>query len=192
MRVIQRGSAKQVGMTLVELVMFIVIVSVGVAGILSVLNITVQKSADPLVQKQAQALAEGLLEEIQTGYFAYCDGTDPKLKYAKTAVDCTPVGPDTGDTYGITTVDGAEQRPYDTVKDYASAANTATSLSSVLPSEASVAAPSGYNATVTIGPATLGDINSGSGDALLIKVVVAGPGNTSATAEGFKTRQVPQ
>lgn len=83
------ASRHQSGMTLIELVMFIVIVAVGVVGILSVLNVTVMRSADPLVQKQAQALAEGLLEEIQTGYFAYCDGADVQLKYAKTAAACT-------------------------------------------------------------------------------------------------------
>ena len=174
-------------MTLIELIMFIVIVSVGVAGILTVLNITVARSSDPLVQKQAQALAEGLLEEIQTGYFAYCDGADSQLKYANnTAGKLCNVS----DSYGP---EAGESRPYDTVKDYASAANTATALSSVLPIEASVSAPSGYSATVTIGPVALGDIPlAPDGDALLIKVIVTGSGSTQATAEGFKTRQVPQ
>ncbi len=174
------------GMTLIELVMFIVIVGVGIAGILAVFNATVFRSADPLVQKQAQALAEGLLEEIETGYFAYCDGADSQLKYAQSAAACTG---GVGDTYGP---EAGETRPYDTVVDYASAANTATSLSSVLPSESSIAAPTGYSASVTIGPATLGDISTASGDALLIKVVVTGPGSTQAIAEGFRTRQVPQ
>ncbi len=178
----------QAGMTLIELVMFIVIVGVGIAGIFVVLDATVLRSADPLVQKQAQALAEGLLEEIQSGYFAYCDGADTQLKYAKSAAACANPA---GDTYGPETGPN-ETRPYDAVVDYASAANTPTSLSSILPSESSIVSPSGYAASVTIGPATLGDITSASGDALLIKVTVAGPGNTQATAEGFKTRQVPQ
>ena len=177
---------RQRGMTLIELVMFIVIVAVGIAGILSVLDITVMRSADPLVQKQAQALAEGLLEEIQTGYFAYCDGADEKLKYAKTAAQCTG---SVGDSYGP---EPLEMRPYNTVKDYASAANTATALAIELPGEAAVAVPAGYDATVTMVPAALGDIVPAvDGDALLIRVVVTS-GNTQAIAEGFKTRQVPQ
>lgn len=180
------ASRRQRGMTLIELVMFVVIVAVGVAGILSVLNITVLRSADPLVQKQAQALAEGLLEEIQTGYFAYCDGADEKLRYAKSAAECTG---GVGDSYGP---EAGEARPYNTVKDYASAANTPTALATALPGEAAVAAPAGYEATVTIGPAALGDIAQAvDGDALLIRVVVAS-GSTQATAEGYKTRQVPQ
>lgn len=176
---------RQRGMTLIELVMFIVIVAVGVAGILSVLNVTVMRSADPLVQKQAQALAEGLLEEIQTGYFAYCDGADEKIRYAKSAAECTG---GVGDSYGP---EAGEARPYNTVKDYASAANTPTALDTALPGEAAVAAPAGYAATVTIVPAALGDITQASGDALLIRVVVVS-GSTQATAEGYKTRQVPQ
>ena len=175
----------QRGMTLIELVMFVVIVAVGVAGILSVLNVTVMRSADPLVQKQAQALAEGLLEEIQTGYFAYCDGADEKLKYAKAAAECTG---GVGDSYGP---EAGEARPYNTVKDYASAANTPTALATALPGEAAVVAPAGFAATVTIAPVALGDITLASGDALLIRVVVVS-GSTQATAEGYKTRQVPQ
>lgn len=52
------------GISLVELLIFIVIVSVGVAGVLSVLNITAQRSADPLFPKQALAVAEAMLEEV--------------------------------------------------------------------------------------------------------------------------------
>jgi MSHA pilin protein MshD len=176
---------RQCGVTLIELIMFIVIVSAGIAGILSVLNVTVFRSADPVVQKQAQALAEGLLEEIQTAYFAYCDGADPQLRYAKTVAACSG---GVGDSYGPET---AESRPYDSVIDYASAANTPTSLAPVgLP--ATMLPPAGYNASVTIGPAALGDITQASGDALLIQVRVAGPGAISAVAEGYKVRQVPQ
>lgn len=55
---------RQAGITLIELVLYIVIVSVGIAGILSVMNVTTQHSADPMVRKQALAAAESLLEEI--------------------------------------------------------------------------------------------------------------------------------
>lgn len=62
---------RQRGMTLIELVMFIVIVSVGVAGILSVMNVVVKSSADPMVRKQAIAFADAVLEEVLAK--AYCD-----------------------------------------------------------------------------------------------------------------------
>ncbi len=55
---------RQRGFTLIELIIFIVVVSAGLAGILSVMNTTVASSADPMVRKQTVAIAEALLEEI--------------------------------------------------------------------------------------------------------------------------------
>lgn len=52
------------GFTLIEVLIFIVVVSVAMAGILLVMNTSVAASADPVVRKQALALAESLLEEI--------------------------------------------------------------------------------------------------------------------------------
>ncbi len=60
----------QRGMTLIELIMFILIVSVGVAGILLVMNVTVKSSADPMVRKQAMAMAEAVLDEVLSKDFA--------------------------------------------------------------------------------------------------------------------------
>ena len=52
------------GFTLIELIIFIVVVSAGMAGILTVMNTVVKSSADPMVRKQTIAIAESLLEEI--------------------------------------------------------------------------------------------------------------------------------
>jgi MSHA pilin protein MshD len=57
-------SAKQAGFSLIELIFFIVVVALGLAGILSVMNQTVRSSVDPLVRKQALVLADALMEEI--------------------------------------------------------------------------------------------------------------------------------
>lgn len=54
----------QRGFTLIELIIFIIIVSVAVVGILTVMNTVVKSSADPMVRKQAMALADSVLEEI--------------------------------------------------------------------------------------------------------------------------------
>ena len=56
---------KQFGISLIELIMFIVIVSVALAGILLVMNQVTRHSADPLIHKQALAIAESMLEEIR-------------------------------------------------------------------------------------------------------------------------------
>jgi len=57
-------SATERGFTLIELIVFIVVVSAGLAGILSVMNTTVQFSAEPMARKQAMVLAESILEEV--------------------------------------------------------------------------------------------------------------------------------
>ncbi len=54
----------QGGFTLIELIIFIVIVGAGLAGILSASTTAVKSTADPLVRKQTIAIAESLLEEI--------------------------------------------------------------------------------------------------------------------------------
>jgi len=54
----------QRGFTLIELIIFIVVVGVGVAGILSVYTTSIKSSADPLIRKQTLAIAESLLQEI--------------------------------------------------------------------------------------------------------------------------------
>lgn len=55
---------RQAGFSLIELIFFMVVVSVGLAGIVSVMNTTVASSVDALSRKQALVLADSLLEEI--------------------------------------------------------------------------------------------------------------------------------
>lgn len=62
---IDQNSRMQRGVSLIELIIFIVIISVGLTGILLVMNQTTAHSADPLIHKQAIAAAESLLEEIE-------------------------------------------------------------------------------------------------------------------------------
>lgn len=62
--------SKHRGFTLIELIIFIVVVSVGLVGILKVMDVTVKSSADPMVRKQTVAIAESLLEEILLKEFA--------------------------------------------------------------------------------------------------------------------------
>lgn len=59
-----RQNARHCGFTLAELLLLIVVLSVGFAGILFVINTTTMRSADPMVRKQAMAIAESMLEEV--------------------------------------------------------------------------------------------------------------------------------
>ena len=67
---------RQSGVTLIELIASIVVVSIAVAGILGVFTSTVGRSADPMLRHQAVAIAEAYLEEILLKPFADPDGID--------------------------------------------------------------------------------------------------------------------
>lgn len=66
----------QGGFTLIELIFFIVVVTFGIAGILMVMDVSVKSSADPMVRKQAMALADSIMEEILLKAYADPDGTE--------------------------------------------------------------------------------------------------------------------
>lgn len=68
----QATTNRQTGVTLVELILSMVIISIALVGILSVMNITVAHSADPMVRQQAIAIAESYMEEV--GLQAYDNG----------------------------------------------------------------------------------------------------------------------
>ncbi len=58
------------GFTLAELLLLIVVLGVALAGILLVINSTTTHSADPMVRKQAMAIAESTMEEVMAQPFA--------------------------------------------------------------------------------------------------------------------------
>ena len=63
-------SNKTAGMTLIELIVSIVIVGIGLAGVLLTFTTTVRHSADPMVRKQMSAIADEMMEEILLKPFA--------------------------------------------------------------------------------------------------------------------------
>jgi MSHA pilin protein MshD len=62
------------GFTIPELLLFIVVVSVALAGVLAVLNLDAGRSADPAQRKQAIAVAEAFMDEVMTREFSNPDG----------------------------------------------------------------------------------------------------------------------
>jgi MSHA pilin protein MshD len=60
----------QHGISLIELILFIIIVSIALTSLLMVMNMNTQSSVDPLLRKQALAIAESVLEEVELQDFS--------------------------------------------------------------------------------------------------------------------------
>src|SRR6266498_3277676 len=96
------------GVSLIEAVVFIIVLGIGFAGMLVLYNTATRGSVDPLVRKQALAIASSLLEEIQLRGFTYCDPDDANVYTASSAtvgangcastVEGPPFGPEAGET----------------------------------------------------------------------------------------------
>ncbi len=182
------------GISLVEVLLFIVIVGVAVSGVLAAYRISVQKSADPLARKQVVAIAESLLEEVELMPYTYCDPDDATATTATGAFigagGCTTtveqLGPESGETRYTT---GALQ--FDNVNDY-HGFNSATESPAGLKDISGNLIPSlaGYNASISIANAALGSVSAL--DSQRINVTVTGPGNVTFTLQGYRTRYAPR
>ena len=193
-----RHHRRQQGVTLVELIMFMVIVSIALAGILQIMRMTTANSADPLRRKQALMIAEALLEEVRQSGFTYCD---PRSNNADTAT--ATAGCEFGENFGNEGPAGTVfVRPFDNVNDYGAANQAAVAafnddtgqLADALGRRMNVA---GYSATVAIIPDALGDIPAGTGadtDALRVRVTVDIPNDNPdepVVLDGYRARYAP-
>ncbi len=172
------------GLSLVELILFIVVVGAALAGTLRVFTQSTAASADPLLRRQALAIAESLLEEIELLPVTFCDADDANLESAASAAGCASlpdaIGPEAGE--------GRFATPqFDHVDDY----HGYTMNGIVDLTGAAVTGLAGYSASVSVAAAALGSITAGSGDALRITVTVTGPGSTSVSLDGYRTRHAP-
>ena len=158
----------QRGLTLIELVIFIVIILVGLAGVLTVLDTTVRGSADPVVRKQALALAEAMLEEVLAKEFQ----NDPTGNNAATpALGCTPA---TAPRCVLNTP--VDRVNYNDVDDY----NTWSQAGNVSAIGAAPVALARYQVNVAVVPWVLSLEN---GKRVTVTVV---SGTETVTLEGFR------
>jgi MSHA pilin protein MshD len=173
------------GFTLIELIVFIVIVSVALAGVLTVLNVTAKSSADPMIRKQALAIAEALLEEVMLQPFTWCDPNDDvELAAATSYAGCTrPENTLAPEADEPTTANGNNRgvgaRPWDNVDDYHNLVTT----TNIAGGGAAL-----YAATVTIAQDSLNFIPA---DASLRITVTVTAGGEAIQLQGYRTRHSP-
>ncbi len=95
------GRHSQRGVTLVELVVAIVVIGIAVGTVLAVFATTTGASADPMVRRQAVAIAESYLEEITLKPVTDPDGVDGE--------GTRPLFDDVDDFNGLTDVGARDQ-----------------------------------------------------------------------------------
>ena len=205
------------GFTLIELIVFIVIVSVALVGVLTVLNITAKSSADPMIRKQMLSIAEGLLEEVMLQPFTWCDPSDANAATATGAVTSGTVTPcatlvqSFGQRSGQTRPLAGAPNPYtfNNVANYcatSAGSTTCSALSLISPipdiSQTSTA-PAGYSATIALTAEALGPagaqiasaapttVSNASGMNVLRITVAVTHGSDTITLEGYRTRHSP-
>jgi MSHA pilin protein MshD len=198
----ERPGLPQRGVTLIELILFIVIVGIALAGIVAVMNMTNRASVDPVRRKQALIIAEGLLEEVELAKFSYCDPADPDAADAETvksSADCKSV-PETWGQLSPEPTGANDGRPFDNVNDYVGGPGVPTAAFDnaggvLVDANGAPLGVAGYTARLAITPASLNGIGSDADtaadtDVLRITVTVTYDGQT-VTLDGYRTRYAP-
>jgi MSHA pilin protein MshD len=189
------SSRNQRGISLIELLVFIVIIGIALVAILQVQIQAARISADPQLRKQALAIAESLLEEVTLAKFTFCDPTDVLADSAPNPAGCNSAAlQENVDQEG-----GGVRRPFDNVNDYVTAFGTPTAYAT---DSAGNAFPAGYTASVTItpdaglGPAGLiitpADATATNMNVLRVTVTVTyRNGAEMVILDGYRTRYAP-
>lgn len=144
------------GFSLPELLLLIVVLGIGLAGVLLIFNTAVAGSPEPIVRKQAMAAAESMLEEILLMPFS-----NPSGGWSGAATQ-------------------ANRASFDDVQDYNGFTTTGIHA---IDGTAPIAGLGGYSLSVSITNAALGSVPST--DALRVTVSVSGPRFTYAL-DGYK------
>lgn len=180
------------GVTLIELVIFIVIIGIALAGLLQVLSLNASGSADPILRKQALMFAESLMEEVQQAGFTYCDPASGNAQSATSTADC-----DIQEAFGP---EASNARPFDNINDYVAAAGTdATTFTSgnvLVDANNEPLGAAMYTATVSITPEDLGGITASgaSADVNVLRITITvkyGSNKDQVRLDGYRTRYAP-
>jgi MSHA pilin protein MshD len=169
------------GFSLVEVVVFIVVLGLGIAAIAVLYNRLTLASVDPLVRKQALAIASSLMEEIQLRAFTTCDPDDANVFGPGPCVVTEGPGPEAGET----------RTTFDNVNDYhgfqmgSGTGNPVTTAGGV-----TVDGMADYLVTASIAESALAPV--AAADSLLVTVTATHvPSGTAVTLQGYRTRYAP-
>jgi MSHA pilin protein MshD len=162
----------QLGTTLVEVIIFILIVSIAVTAVVNTLSLAVRGSADPLLQRQTLAVAESLIQEIDSQPYAQKDPYNP------TGPDDS-IGPEAGESRA------GSPLPFDNPNDYSGYSETGI----VAPDGTAIAGLGGYSASVTASQQAVGNVPASDG--LLVVVTATGPDGQPIRLTSFRAQYAP-
>ena len=176
------------GVSLLEVVIFIVVVAIGFTALFLLQSNVVRGTVDPLVRKQALAIASSLMEEIQLRGFTYCDPDDANVHTATSTAGCTTVealGLEAGESH-------ATRSTLDNVSDYANFPGmSGAGITDIAGTPISGLA--GYSATISVANIGAGELAqvTDTTDGLKIVVTVSGPTGVSIALQGYRLRYAP-
>lgn len=169
------------GFTFVELVIFIVVSSIALVGVLSMYQQATARSSDAIASRQSAEAAYALLEEIEAMPFTYCDPSDPAAGAAASPADCSmPQGlsPGAGKSRGSLTA------PFNNVGDYGGYSQTGITDINGNPAPGLGA----YSIAVSLSQPALPGVSADA--AVRIDILVTGPYG-SQTITGYRLRHSP-
>lgn len=180
----------QRGVTLIELIIFIVIMGIAVTGLLRVFSVSAIGSADPVRRKQALMIAESLMEEVQHAGFTFCDPSSANAAVALNAAACNI--PEVFGHEGA----GPWTRPFDNINDYVTAsgvpASPFTAGGKIVDANGVVLSnDSTYTATVTVTEQALGAIPATTALRITIEVRYGTGDENQVTLDAYRTRYAP-
>lgn len=149
-------SRRQTGFSLIETVLFMVVVGVALAAVVNAFNMANQAGVDPVLRRQSLAIAQALLEEV-----LFKDFANPAGGYA---------GP----------YNAATRALFDDVGDYDELALAGISDLS----GAAVAGLESYSAHISVTAAAIGNVPATAGRR--ITVTVTDPAGQSIRLDGYR------
>lgn len=168
----ERRPRRQRGVTLTEVIVSIVIISVALSAILRTLAYLTAQMGNPMIRRQSVAAAQQLIQEIDAVPYHQKDPYNPTGPN-------DAVGPETGEArFG-------GSLPFDNPNDYAGYAETGI----FTPSGVAVAGLGSYNAAVTAQQQSVGNIPASDG--LLVTVNVTAPNGETVSVSSFRAMYAP-
>lgn len=184
------SSRRHAGVTLIELVVFIVVLGIAFVAMMLLFGQFTRASVDPLIRKQALAIASSLLEEVELQPYTFCDPDDVNVHTATASP---------GGGCAVDEALGAEGETryaaprFDNVSDYAGFSMPAGSIRTI-DDPAPIPALADYSVSVSVEQIAASELGASIPVSEALRITVAAthaPTNTTVSLQGYRLRYAP-